>query len=415
MNSVVKVPTLGESITEATIEKWLKKVGDRVELDEPIVSIESDKATVEVPAPAAGILLQIIRGNGDKVKIGEVIAEVSPGAAKATTPAGPTTNAAPPREAPGPVSVTPKANGETPPMGPSARKLIEENQIDPSAIAGSGPGGRILKEDVLRHTGPDAIPVRRLEEKQAEPAQQARPASAPSAGHEEQVVPMTPIRRTIAERLLKAKTSTAMLTTFNEIDMSRVMALREEYQPKFQERYGIKLGFMSFFVKACIEGLKLFPAVNAEIRGDSIAYKSYYDIGVAIGAGKGLTVPVVRDADALSFAEVEKKIAEYGKRAQENKLKLEELQGGTFTITNGGIYGSLLSTPILNLPQSAILGMHKIEKRAVVGPNDAIVVRPMMYVAVSYDHRIIDGREAVQFLVKVKECVEQPERILLEV
>ncbi len=416
MAANVTVPSLGESITEATNEKWLKNVGDKVGKDEPIVSIESDKATVEVPSPNAGVLTRISKQRGERVRIGEVIGEVGEGAAGGAEAVTATAPAAEEKQAP----ARPAEDGEGR-AGPAARKLAEEYGVDLSRVQGTGPGGRILKEDILRHTEADSIPVRRAEPAAA--AQVAKPeakapatvpTSVPAGPREEKTVPMTPIRRTIADRLVKAKQTTAMLTTFNEVDMTRSMELRAQYQPKFQEKYGIKLGFMSFFVKGAIEALKAFPAVNAEIREGNIIYKNYFDIGVAVGSGKGLTVPVIRDADTLSFAQIEQKIAEYGKRAQENKLKLEELQGGTFTISNGGVYGSMLSTPILNPPQSGILGMHNIIKRPVV-VNDEIAIRPMMYLALSYDHRIVDGREAVQFLIKIKECVENPERILLEV
>jgi 2-oxoglutarate dehydrogenase E2 component (dihydrolipoamide succinyltransferase) len=398
------VPSLGESIVEAEIEKWQKKAGDWVQKDETLVTIASDKATVEVPAPAAGLVKKLLKGDGDKVKIGEVIAEIDesakPPAGKAAAPAE---KAAAKAEPPRPVVAVPPAPQA--PSGPAARRAMAEAGLTAAQVQGSGPGGRILKEDVAR--------AEQQEARTEAPMPTLVPASAP-AGREEQVVRMTKLRRTIAERLVRAKQSTAMLTTFNEIDMSRAMELRKQYQDRFLEKYGIKLGFMSFFVKGAIEALKAFPAVNAEIRGEDIVYKNFYDIGVAVGSGRGLTVPVIRDADTLSFSEVEKVIAELGVRARDNKLTVEELQGGTFTISNGGIYGSLLSTPILNPPQSGILGMHKIEERPVV-QGGQIVARPMMYVALSYDHRIVDGREAVGFLVRIKECVENPERVLLEV
>jgi 2-oxoglutarate dehydrogenase E2 component (dihydrolipoamide succinyltransferase) len=416
MSVNIVVPSLGESITEAVIERWLKKPGEAVEKDEPVVSIESDKATVEVPSPEAGVLLEVKKGDGEAVKIGEVIALLDETAAGARAPAAPAAAAAPGgTEAGGRGADLARAS-------PVARKLLEEHGIAPGAIRATGPGGRIRKEDVLRHLEGAPAPAPRADgggrpvapapaPKPAVPA--AEPAPAPGA-REERVVAMSPIRRTIARRLVEAQHTAAMLTTFNEVDMSRVMALRTRWQDAFVKRHGVKLGFMSFFVKASIEALKAFPSVNAELRGDTIVYKNYYDIGVAVGGGKGLTVPVIRDADTLSFAELELRIADFGKRAAESRLKLEELQGGTFTITNGGVYGSLLSTPILNPPQSGILGMHKIEKRPVV-VDDRIEIRPMMYLALTYDHRQVDGREAVSFLVKIKECLEAPERILLEV
>lgn len=407
----VTVPSLGESIVEAAIEKWQKKPGEYVSKGETVVTVESDKATLEVPAPVGGFLRNVLKKDGDKVRIGEPIGEIEEGekpAAGAAAPAA-AAPAAAPAPAAQPAPVAPAATAEAP-TGPAARRMMAEAGLAAGSVAGTGPSGRVLKEDVMRviEGGAAAAP--------AAAPMQAPAAIVPAVGgpREEKVVAMTPMRRTIASRLVQAKQNTAMLTTFNEVDMSQVMALRAKYQDGFQKRYGIKIGFMSFFVKAAVEALKAFPLVNGEIRGDEIVYKNYYDVGVAVGGGKGLTVPVIRDADALSFAQVEQVIADFGKRAQANKIKLEELQGGTFTISNGGIYGSMLSTPILNTPQSAILGMHNIQKRAVV-VDDEIVIRPMMYLALSYDHRILDGREAVQFLVRIKELIENPERILLEV
>ena len=412
MPTMITVPPLGESVVEAAIDQWLKKPGDWVARGETVVTVESDKATVEVPAPVSGYLRKILKGKGESVTIDEAIGEMeeaerpaagAPAAAAAPAPAAPAaaapTPAAPAAPTPAPATPTPSpAAPVEAPMGPAARRAAAELGVQPSTVQGTGPGGRILKEDVER----------------AAEARKAAPAPIVVGDRQEQAVPMTPLRKTIARRLVQAKQETAMLTTFNEVDMSAVIATRARYQDLFQKKYGIKLGFMSFFVKAVIEGLKAFPELNAEIRDDHIVYKNYYDIGVAVGGGKGLTVPVIRNADTLSFAETEKVIADFAQRAREGKLKLEELSGGTFTITNGGIYGSLLSTPILNPPQSGILGMHKIEERPVV-VDGQIVIRPMMYVALSYDHRIVDGREAVQFLVRVKECIEAPERMLLEV
>lgn len=412
MPTMITVPPLGESVVEAAIDQWLKKPGDWVARGETVVTVESDKATVEVPAPVSGYLRKILKGKGESVTIDEAIGEMeeaerpaagAPAAAAAPAPAAPAaaapTPAAPAAPTPAPATPTPSpAAPVEAPMGPAARRAAAELGVQPSTVQGTGPGGRILKEDVER----------------AAEARKAAPAPIVVGDRQEQAVPMTPLRKTIARRLVQAKQETAMLTTFNEVDMSAVIATRARYQDLFQKKYGIKLGFMSFFVKAVIEALKAFPELNAEIRDDHIVYKNYYDIGVAVGGGKGLTVPVIRNADTLSFAETEKVIADFAQRAREGKLKLEELSGGTFTITNGGIYGSLLSTPILNPPQSGILGMHKIEERPVV-VDGQIVIRPMMYVALSYDHRIVDGREAVQFLVRVKECIEAPERMLLEV
>jgi len=402
----VSVPSLGESIVEAAIEKWTRKPGDYVSKGETIVTVESDKATLEVPAPASGFLRDILKKDGEQVRIGETIASIEEAEKPAAAAAAPAAAAVPAAPAAVP-SVAPVAAAPTAPTGPAARRLMAEGGIEPGQVAGTGPGGRVLKEDVVRAIEGAAAPA-------PVQARAEAPVQAPVGPREEQVVPMTPMRRTIARRLVEAKQSTAMLTTFNEVDMSEVMALRARYQDAFTKKYGIKLGFMSFFVKAAVEALKAYPAVNAEIRGNDIVYKNFYDVGIAVGGGKGLTVPIIRDAESLSFAQTEQVVADFGVRAKANKIKIDELQGGTFTITNGGIYGSMLSTPILNPPQSGILGMHNIVKRAVV-VNDEIAIRPMMYLALSYDHRIVDGREAVQFLVRIKECIENPERMLLEV
>jgi 2-oxoglutarate dehydrogenase E2 component (dihydrolipoamide succinyltransferase) len=425
----LKVPALGESVREATLGTWKRAEGDYVEADEPLVEVESEKATLEVPAPGAGVLVRILRKPGETVAVGEVIAEIdqtargahaAPAAAPVAAPSSGNGQGAPARAATPatpltsvPAAAAPSADGGFR-AAPSARRAMAESGIAPSEVKGTGRGGRISKTDVERavearaQTAPvaaAAVPEIVLE----------LPAGArPDAGTRERVVPMSPLRRTVARRLVEAQQTAAILTTFNEIDMTSVMALRERYQERFVKQHGLKLGFMSFFVKAAIEALKAFPAVNAEIRGADVVYKDHYDIGVAVGGGKGLVVPVLRDADALSFAALEKTIGELAVRARDNKLTMKELEGGTFTISNGGVYGSLLSTPILNPPQSGILGLHAIQKRAVV-VGEAVVVRPMMYVALSYDHRLIDGREAVQFLIRVKECVEDPERILLEV
>ena len=400
MSIELKVPSLGESITQATIGAWLKQEGEPVAADEPLVEVESEKATVAVPAPAAGVLRKVIRKTGETVAIGEVIAELEEGAAPAARGNGASAQGISP--SPPPSGGEGRGEGAQPRSPPSARRMLAEHGLAAEAVAGSGRGGQVLKEDVVRALRAPA------------PAPALR-GPAPVPGARERVVPMTPLRRTVARRLLEAQQNAAILTTFNEVDMSAVLALREKHGEAFLARHGVKLGFTSFFVKASIEALRAFPAVNAEVRGDAIAYQDRYDIGVAVGGGKGLVVPVVRDADQLSFAEIEKAVGELAKKARENRITMEDLAGGTFTLSNGGIYGSLLSTPILNPPQSGILGLHKIQKRAVVGEGDRIEVRPMMYLALSYDHRIVDGREAVSFLVKVKECVEDPERILIEV
>jgi 2-oxoglutarate dehydrogenase E2 component (dihydrolipoamide succinyltransferase) len=398
----LKVPPVGESITEVQIGDWLKAEGDNVSRDEIIVKIETDKVTVDLPAPATGTIVTIKAKKGAVAQVGEVIGymEEGAGAVAAKTPSAPppvaaapapAAAAAPAPEAPKPQSLPPQGFAR---VMPSARRALKERGVQADEIEGTGAGGRVLKEDVMRYT----------------------PRSAEAKGGEkhEEVVPMSPFRKKIAERLVQSQQTAALLTTFNEIDMTNAMALRKEYQDTFVEKYGIKLGFMSFFVKAAIDALKLIPAVNGEIRGTDIVYKNFYDIGVAVGGGKGLAVPVIRHADRLSFSEVEQTIADFGKRAKDNKLELSELMGGTFTISNGGIYGSLLSTPIVNPPQSGILGLHAIQDRPVA-LNGQVVIRPMMYIALTYDHRLVDGREAVTFLKRIKQCVEAPSRMLLEV
>jgi len=409
----LRVPALGESVREATLGAWKHAEGDTVSVDEPLVEVESEKATVEVPSPGSGVLKKILRQAGDTVAVGEVIAEIDQAAATQAKPAAP---------APAKAGNGQRSNGEgkaakpapEAPLraGPAARRALTESGLSADEVQPTGRGGRISKEDIER-----AVEARSVDVPPALPAVPLMEPSPldPDLGElRERVVPMSPLRKTIARRLVEAQQTAAILTTFNEVDMSSVMALRERHQERFLKQHGIKLGFMSFFVKAAIESLRAFPAVNAEVRGTDVVYKDHYDIGVAVGGGKGLVVPVLRDADRLSFAAIEKAIADLAVRARENKLGLKELEGGTFTISNGGIYGSLLSTPILNPPQSGILGLHAIQKRPVV-VGDAVVVRPMMYVALSYDHRLVDGREAVQFLVRIKECVEDPERLLLEV
>jgi 2-oxoglutarate dehydrogenase E2 component (dihydrolipoamide succinyltransferase) len=390
----LKVPSVGESITEVQIGDWLVGEGASVEKEGAVVVIETDKVTVELPAPAAGTVTRVLKKKGEKAKVGEVIGYLENGAPSTKAKPQPTKAAAPPAEKPKPAPALPSE----PRVMPSARRVMHEKDLAPDEVRPTGPGGRIVKSDAV---AAEKAPPR--------PAQAPPPAGA----REEEVVPMTPLRKRIAERLVQAQSTAALLTTFNEIDMSAVNALRKEHQDSFMKRYGIKLGFMSFFVKAAVDALKLVPQMNAEVRGDAIVFKNYHDIGVAVGGGKGLVVPVLRDAGHLSFAEVEVAIADLAKRAQESKLALEELSGGTFTISNGGVYGSLLSTPIVNPPQSGILGLHAIQDRPVARDGQ-IFVRPMMYVAVTYDHRVVDGREAVTFLKRIKECIESPARMLLE-
>ena len=397
----IVVPTLGESVSSATVARWLKKAGDAVAADEPLVELETDKVTVEVNAPVAGVIAAIAADTGAEVAPGAVLGSIQAGAAAAAKPAAAPAPAAKPAAAPAPA---PAAAAGHAPM-PAAAKMMAETGASAAAIgAGTGKDGRITKGDVLAYLAqPAAAPT---------PAPAARASRPPEAGEER--VKMTRLRATIARRLKEAQNTAAMLTTFNEVDMSAAMALRSEYRDAFEKRHGVKLGFMSFFVKACIAALKEFPAVNAEIDGDEIVYKNFVHMGIAVGGPSGLVVPVLRNADAMGFAEIEKRIGEFGKRARDGALKLDELAGGSFTITNGGIYGSLMSTPILNPPQSGILGMHKIQDRpmAVAGK---IEIRPMMYIALSYDHRIVDGKEAVSFLVRVKESVEDPRRLMLDI
>ncbi|MGO4723918.1 MULTISPECIES: 2-oxoglutarate dehydrogenase complex dihydrolipoyllysine-residue succinyltransferase [unclassified Inquilinus] len=418
MSVEIKVPALGESVTEATVARWLKKPGEAVAMDEPLVELETDKVTLEVNATAAGVLESVTAEEGANVEVGALLGSIGEGAgAPAAKPAAKAEAAAPaPAAKPAAVAPAAKVNGgDAPIVMPSAAKIIAETGLDAAAIAGSGKGGRILKEDAQNAAAGGAKPA-------ATPATGAtieipaftRPDSGPRPQKDrEERVRMSKLRKTIASRLKQAQNNAAMLTTFNEVDMTALMALRNQYKDSFEKKHGVKLGFMSFFLKACIVALKELPAVNAEIDGDDLVYKNYYDIGVAVGTPNGLVVPIVRDADALSFAEVEKTIGDLGRKARDGKLSIADMTGGTFTISNGGVYGSLMSTPILNPPQSAILGMHKIQERpmAVAGK---VEIRPMMYLALSYDHRIIDGREAVTFLVRAKECLEDPQRILLD-
>ena len=383
------VPTLGESVTEATVSKWLKQVGDPVKADEPVVELETDKVSVAVPSPETGVLSEIKIQTGSTVNVGAVLGSVEAGTASIAKKEPVKTSE----------SIKPKIaevlTSKKEILSPAVKRIVEEKRIDISTISGSGRDGRILKGDLLESMGLSSAPS----------------AARATKGDEERVK-MTRLRATIAKRLKEAQNNAAMLTTFNEIDMSRIIEMIAEYKEGFQKKYGVKLGFMSFFVRSCVEALKAFPIINAEIQQDEIVYKNYYNIGVAVGTEKGLVVPVVRDADELSFADIEKQIVALGEKAKTGQLSIEELQGGTFTITNGGIYGSMLSTPILNPPQSGVLGMHNIVQRAVV-VEEKIEVRPIMYLALSYDHRIIDGKDAVSFLVRVKEYLEDPRRLFL--
>ena len=410
MATEIIVPTLGESVTEATVAKWFKAEGDAVAVDEPILELETDKVTLEVNASTAGTLSEIAAKEGENVEVGALLGMIGEGGAAPAKKAEAAAQEAPAEAAPS----TPAADDDDKDkLSPAVRKLVDENNLDAGQISGTGKDGRLTKGDVLmfmKDGGGAAAPA-------AAPAPAAKPA-APAAPRADDVreerVKMTRLRKRIAERLKEAQNTAAMLTTFNEIDMTNVMAARKKFQDDFEKRHGCRLGFMSFFVKACIVALQELPAVNGEIDGEELIYKNYYDIGVAVGTEQGLVVPVLRDADKKSFADVEKGITELGLKARDGKLGMDELTGGTFTITNGGVYGSLMSTPILNPPQSGILGMHKIDRRPVA-VGDSIEIRPMMYVALSYDHRIIDGREAVTFLVRIKECIENPERIMLAV
>jgi 2-oxoglutarate dehydrogenase E2 component (dihydrolipoamide succinyltransferase) len=412
MTIEVRVPQLPESVADATLVAWHKKPGDAVSRDENLVDLETDKVVLEVPAPAAGVIKELKVQNGATVTSGQVLALLEEGAvAAAAAPAGATEAkveaAAKPAASEEPAAAKGAGSDK---LAPSVRRLVEEHKLDAGAIPGSGRDGRITKGDVLAHMAP--------KESATAPATPAAPATAtatgPATGRAERRVPMTRLRARIAERLVQAQSTAAMLTTFNEVDLKAVNELRARYKERFEKEHGARLGFMSFFVKACIEALRRFPLVNASVDGNDIIYHEYYDIGVAVSTDRGLIVPVLRDADALSFGEIEKAVVGYATRAREGSLTLEELTGGTFTITNGGVFGSLLSTPILNMPQSAILGMHKIQERPVV-VGGQVVVRPMMYLALSYDHRIIDGRDAVQFLVAVKDALEDPARLLLQV
>jgi 2-oxoglutarate dehydrogenase E2 component (dihydrolipoamide succinyltransferase) len=426
----IRVPTLGESVTEATIGKWFKQAGDVVAVDEPLVELETDKVTIEVPAPAAGVLTDVAVKDGDTVAVGALLGAIKEGAGGGAAKAQAKPAEAVPQAAPPPPKAAPAAapaaakpasadTGERSdavlrtavPLAPSVRRIAAETGLDAAAVSGTGKDGRVTKGDMLaaiERAAAQPTPV-------SGPAAsvQVRAPSPPDDAAREERVRMTRLRQTIARRLKDAQNTAAMLTTFNEVDMTHVMALRSQYRDLFEKKHGVKLGFMGFFVRACVQALKEIPAVNAEIDGTDIVYKNYYHIGIAVGTERGLVVPVVRDCDQKSIAEIEKAIADFGRRARDGALKIDELQGGTFSITNGGIYGSLMSTPILNAPQSGILGMHKIQERPMVVAGK-IEARPMMYLALSYDHRIVDGREAVTFLVRVKESLEEPARLVLD-
>ena len=399
MSVEVKIPAVGESVTEAIIGQWFKQVGDTVALDEPMAELETDKVTLELPAPVSGTITELLVAVGDTAQVGDVIAKIEEGEVASPTPASA------PEEAKG-TDVAPAApaasTGEERVM-PAAARLLAQHGLEASAVTATGPGGRLLKEDVERHVATTA-----------KPAGSTPAPTGPALGSRDvERVKMTPIRKRIAERLVGAQQNAALLTTFNEVDMSAVMSLRKQYKESFLDRHGIKLGFMSFFVKAAVDALRQFPKINARIDGDELVFHNFYDIGVAVTTDRGLMVPVLRNAEAMSFAEVENTIVDYGTRARSGKIKLEELEGGTFTISNGGIFGSMLSTPIINPPQSGVLGMHSIQERPVA-INGEVVIRPVMYLALTYDHRIVDGREAVTFLKRIKETIEDPSRMLLE-
>jgi 2-oxoglutarate dehydrogenase E2 component (dihydrolipoamide succinyltransferase) len=418
----LKVPSVGESITEVEISEWQKAEGESVKRDEVVAILETEKVTVELPAPDTGVITKILKKKGETAKVGDVIGYMEVDGKREKEPEQELPEAKPQRdtqdkqesktrEAEKSKDATDRERAETKEtvrLMPAARRILAERGLKAEEVPATGPGGRLLKEDALRY-------LERVEEsKTQQPPAEKKPPGGPASDREEEIIPMSPLRRAIAARLVEAQQSAALLTTFNEIDMTTVMALRRQYREFFEKKYSIKLGFMSFFVKASVEALKLVPQVNAEVRGTDIVYRNYYDIGIAIGGGRGLVVPVLRHAERMSFAEIERSIDDFARRAETNKLNLDELRGGTFTITNGGIYGSLLSTPIINPPQSGILGMHAIQERPVVREGQ-IVIRPMMYVALTYDHRIVDGREAVTFLRHIKGLLEDPARILLEV
>jgi 2-oxoglutarate dehydrogenase E2 component (dihydrolipoamide succinyltransferase) len=402
MTIEVRVPQLPESVADATLVSWHKKPGDAVARDENLVDLETDKVVLEVPAPVAGVLKEIKLQDGTTVTSGQLLAVIEEGAAAAPSP-----NAATP------AAQAPKADGGK--LSPAAKRVVEENKVDPKAVAGSGRDGRVSKSDVVNYlSNKDATPARAAAPAAGKGPNQFVPAPSARGARSEQHVPMTRLRARIAERMVQAQATQALLTSFNEVDLKAVNELRGRYKDSFDKQYGVKLGFMSFFTKACVEALKKFPSINASVDGNDIVYHEYYDVGVAVSTDRGLIVPVLRDADQLSFADIEKSVSNFAARARAGTITMEELTGGTFTITNGGVFGSLMSTPIVNAPQSAILGMHKIQDRPMV-VDGQIVVRPMMYIALTYDHRIIDGREAVQFLVTVKQCLEDPARMVLSI
>jgi 2-oxoglutarate dehydrogenase E2 component (dihydrolipoamide succinyltransferase) len=408
----LKVPEVGESITEVMIGTWKKREGDAVAIDESIVEIESDKATVDLPAPLAGTVTKVLKGSGEKAKVGEVIGYMEPAGAAAAAPAS-----APPQQ---PVVDVKRTEGRTdigsvqpPRVMPAAARVLGEAGVPATAATGTGPGGRVTKSDAVAAAAKPAAPAPAARPAAVVPAKTGGSIAA-GGSREERYVLISPIRQRIAERLVEAQRQAALLTTFNEVDMSAVMALRAKFKDVFQERHGVKLGFMSFFVRAAVEALRAVPQVNAEYREPHIVYRDYCDIGIAVGGGKGLVVPVLRNAETMSFAGIELAINDFARRAADNKLKLDELQGGTFTISNGGVYGSMMSTPIINPPQSGILGLHAIQDRPMA-VNGQVVIRPMMYLALTYDHRLVDGREAVTFLKRIKDTIEDPSRLMLEV
>ena len=412
MSLELKVPEVGESITEVMIGTWKKREGDTVSMDESIVEIESDKATVELPAPRAGTITKVLKGSGEKALVGEVIGYLEPAGAGAGAPA--------PASPAQPVVDVKRTDGRTdigsvqpPRVMPAAARVLGEAGVPASAATGTGPGGRVTKSDAVAATAKPAAPAPVARPTTVVPAKSVGGLAA-GGSREERYVLISPIRQRIAERLVEAQQQAALLTTFNEVDMSAVMALRSKFKDVFQERHGVKLGFMSFFVRAAVEALKAVPQVNAEYRQPHIVYRDYCDIGIAVGGGKGLVVPVLRNAETMSFAGIELAINDFARRAADNKLKLDELQGGTFTISNGGVYGSMMSTPIINPPQSGILGLHAIQDRPMA-VNGQVVIRPMMYLALTYDHRLVDGREAVTFLKRIKDTIEDPSRLMLEV
>ena len=426
MSIEIKVPPLGESVSEATIARWIKSAGEAVALDEPVAELETDKVTLEVPAPAAGVISSITADVGATVGIDAVIALIDEGAMANAAPAASAPETKPQDDAPPAATSAPAATpapapaataNTDHPLSPAVKRLVEENNLDPKQIPASGKDGRLTKGDVLAAIDAGIGKASSSGAASSAPVAATPPPVQPRVDSpREERVPMTRLRKVIAQRLKDAQNTAAMLTTFNEVDMSNVMALRAEYRDVFEKTYGVRLGFMSFFVHAAIAALKEFPAVNAEIHGDDIIYKNYYNIGVAVGTPQGLVVPVLKDADQMSFAETEASINAFGQKARDGQLTMDDMSGGTFTISNGGVYGSMLSTPILNKPQSGILGMHNIQKRAVVVSSksgDQIEIRPMMYLALSYDHRIIDGREAVSFLVRLKDMIEDPRRLVL--